>query len=327
MSRWQVGGPNRAKLRIRMLRGAVSLLAIGSLFLAWHNFKGWQDGRPCFKPIAYSIGSFDERFDISLNNFLLALSEAERVWENSLTGEEWNGRNTELFIYSPEKTKLAVNLIYDYRQEVTEELSVIERVVKTGEASYDNLESRYNSLKSEYNFRKRAYDQVAESFKLKSEAYERSVERWNAGSRTSKQEFEALENERLAIEAELRNLKSLERNLNDLVKEINSAVERLNTLARELNLNVEEYNSVGASRGETFAGGTYTSDGRGERIDIFEFENKDKLVRVLAHEFGHALGLEHLDDPKAIMYHLNEDTAGKTSASDVAALKLLCGVE
>ncbi len=150
------------------------------------------------------------------------------------------------------------------------------------------------------------------------------MDRWNAGPRTSKKEFEALETERMALERELASVKSQEAALNSLVKEINSTVAELNTLASELNLNVEEYNTVGASRGDTFTGGLYTLDASGERIDIFEFENHQKLVRTLAHELGHALGLEHVDDPKAVMYYLNEGASDELTQSDINALKLLC---
>ncbi len=282
--------------------------------------------KPCAKPISYSLGTFDERFGISRTAFLSALSDAEALWEAVLP-REGGSTGKELFTYAPDHGTLAVNLIYDHRQEVTQELNTIEKTVKTGEKSYDALEEKYQSLKADYASLKKTYDAAVSAFNAHSAAYERDVERWNSGRRNSREEFDNLESERVALEAELSSVKSLETNLNSLVKELNSTVERLNTLAKELNLNVEEYNTIGASRGETFAGGTYTLDQDGPRIDIFEFENHAKLVRVLAHELGHALGLEHVEgDPKAIMYYLNEGENEKLTKADISALKLLCGV-
>ena len=115
--------------------------------------------------------------------------------------------------------------------------------------------------------------------------------------------------------------------LSDMVSEINALVDELNRVAKLLNLKVDTYNKIGASRGETFTGGLYKSDERGRSIDIYEFSSHDKLVRILAHEFGHALGLDHIDDSEAIMYTLNQGGKGALSKSDLAILRELCNLE
>ena len=40
-----------------------------------------------------------------------------------------------------------------------------------------------------------------------------------------------------------------------------------------------------------------------ESITIFQFSGHNMLVRTLAHEFGHAQGLEHSKNPGSIMYY------------------------
>ncbi|OGI75015.1 hypothetical protein A2740_01680 [Candidatus Nomurabacteria bacterium RIFCSPHIGHO2_01_FULL_43_16] len=277
---------------------------------------------PCTKPISYALGTFDAKFGISEKYFLNALLEAEAIWEKPF------GR--ELFTYVPEDLSsdvLKINLIHDYRQEATNKLTDLGIVVQNNRASYDMLKIKFTELKAEFAAAKDNYDARVENYNDRLEAYEKLVQYWNARGGAPKKEYDELQAEKSVLDAQASGLKALEAQINEMITEINSMVVVLNRLANTLNLSVEKYNTVGASRGESFEEGVYFVEGSKREIDIYEFSSREKLVRVLAHELGHALDLDHVDDPKAIMYRLNQGDTEKLTNADLEALNAHCGVK
>jgi predicted Zn-dependent protease len=105
---------------------------------------------------------------------------------------------------------------------------------------------------------------------------------------------------------------------------VNAGVGEYNALVRQANSKIDIINQ---SADKEFEQGDYVSDSEGQRINVYEFEGKAKLVRLLAHEMGHALGIDHNDDPASIMYYLNQGKGMKLSSADLAALKKVCRVQ
>src|SRR3989344_2326378 len=136
--------------------------------------------------------------------------------------------------------------------------------------------------------------------------------------------YERLEEEKAALAAEARRIKSLESALNADIDMLNAIGTSLNKLIVELNLNVERYNKAGASTGGEFEEGAYVSEAGSQRIDIFEYSNRTELVRVLAHELGHALGLGHVEDAAAIMYKVNQSKRQSLAQDDITELNRVC---
>ena len=62
-----------------------------------------------------------------------------------------------------------------------------------------------------------------------------------------------------------------------------------------------------------------------ERISIFAFSDENHLAIILAHELGHALGIEHVDGDGALMSAVEEGSKASTQLKlterDVAALR------
>lgn len=275
---------------------------------------------PCEEPIPYALGDFAEEFKVTEKYFLSAVADAEAVWEKA--------RGRELFTYSPEEDGagiLKMNLIYDYRQEATAKLGRIGTVLEDSQDSYDALRAEFESERRAYEKERNTLNSAISSFNRRQDAYEAEVKYWNKKGGAPEGEYNKLENERRALEQEAAGLEQRQAEVNKSADEVNALVAELNALAKKLNLSVEHYNTVSDSRGETFEEGLYVENGRDREINIYEFEDRAELVRLLVHELGHALSLDHVEDPKAVMYELNEGDNLKLTAADLAELNLQCG--
>lgn len=155
-----------------------------------------------------------------------------------------------------------------------------------------------------------------------------NLQKMDASIQATKESYDAMKSKYDALKLRFEQDKNVlpREELNKEIDNLNSLVDALNALATTLNLNAVQLNKISKQQGE-FEEGTYYTGPEGDQISIYQFENQDKLVRVLAHELGHALGLDHVADPKAIMYRLNDGANEKLTAVDVKELKQKCGVK
>ncbi len=268
---------------------------------------------PCARIIAYSIGTLDARFNVSHEEFLEYIREAESAWEEPF------GEN--LFTYDP-AAEFTVNLVYDDRQERTDRAKTIsgelEKTVQTRDEikrEYDRLVVSYEKAEKVYGANVAAYEQAAQQLQT-------DIQRANASGGVSEDQYTILQ-ERQKELLQTRNALEQERvHLNTLAERINALAGSEHTAVNTYNLEVEKFNEALGDESE-FGQGEYT----GTDITIYEFTSKRDLQIVLQHEFGHVLGLDHLPNPATVMYYLvhekNLALDGPTE-DDLFALRTQC---
>lgn len=210
-------------------------------------------------------------------------------------GDVWEdavGRR--LFRYNPQ-APFRIHLHYDERQKEASQAKQDISQLQSGKSGLEELNGRYQSLRAVYD--------------AQSSGYERDVAGWKAQGG--------------APPEEAARLNAQGRELNRMAGELNALLAQLKPMASSLEAEVERLN---ANAGQAFDRGDFT----GTRIDVYQFDNEKDLTVILAHEFGHALTIEHVADPKAVMYYTKSDQDFKdprVTADDKKALDAVCAAK
>ncbi|MBI3261011.1 matrixin family metalloprotease [Candidatus Berkelbacteria bacterium] len=242
----------------------------------------------CRRPIRYQAGTIDERFKLRSGELKQASKNAETIWENR------SGKD--LFVFD-ESQGITINLVFDERQQLTEQAGGIEGNIEQGKKSYNALVVKHDALVRDFQTRLKKYNE--------------EVSYWNTHGGAPPAEFERLREEG--------------RQLNAMVDEVNSLVEQINSLAKKLNLRVGELNKITNEFNETLTvkpeAGLYSP--LEASITIYQFASRSELELTIAHELGHALGIGHLEQADALM---NPQITNQTHLvqGDLDALNQVC---
>lgn len=265
------------------------VLTIGSFkSLGITSLENFLTYSVCDQPIHYKIDRIDPQFERSRSDFLYFVKGAAEVWNEAY------GKN--LFIYDGEGG-LSVSLIYDERQSLTSKINKLE----------GNLKSEQQTLKPEVNHYK---TQVAE-FKQKIADLNKEIDYWNNQGGAPPEEYKKITERQQELKSEASRLNTMAQNLNISTNLYNSQVNQLNQTISTLENALEERPEEGIFK--------YPEN----RIEIYFDINDAELIHTLTHEFGHSLGLEHLNNPKSIMYFKTNQSVDLTQ-DDIQALEYIC---
>ena len=295
-----------------MRRGFVVALILTILFGGAYFWYYTHELMPCRVPVRYSIGSIDERFGVSHEQVRTALAAAEQLWEDVSTQE--------LFIYD-ETSPFAVTLRYDERQGATDQGEIARLTLEDKQHMGEEIRTQYEESVAQYEKQKTAYEADAATYEKKLAAHNAEVAKWNERGGAPERVYAELAREQEALSRENAVLMERARELNQLVATVNALGEQGNKAVADYNENVAWYNQFFGSERE-FTQGEYTGDG----IIIYQFSTDGELRRVLAHEMGHALSLEHVEGERSVMHYLLEGKGADFALSleDVTEFTRVC---
>lgn len=243
---------------------------------------------PCDTPIEYSLGTVDPRFNITDSQFLLDIKDAANLWRNAY--------GKALFKYN-RQANLKISLVFDQRQALDNQIN--------------NLKNQVQSGKQSINPEVQQYEMLSQDFQQKLSSFNNQVNMWNAKGGAPQDVYDKLKSEQ-------QNLKNEADQLNQLADRLNISTNQYNQKVSELNNTINTFNNALSLKPEE---GLY--DPNADTITVYFDTNHNELIHTLAHELGHSLGMQHEQDPNAIMYPYTTRTIS-ASPADIAQLKQIC---
>lgn len=268
---------------------------------------------PCSKPLKYAIGRVDSNFNLTEDKFLEIVKEAEGIWE------EPTGKN--LFEYDA-RSDFKINLIFDERQIQSLEAEELQGELSELEETRGDITDEYNSLQKKYQKEIKEYEKDLKEYEDKLEEYNKKVKEWNKKG-GSQEEYEDLQKDQEKLEDLYDDLKDRQKEINKLASESNKLAREEGKVVNEYNANVATYKNKHGNARE-FEKGVF----EGTEISIYQFQERSDLRLTLAHELGHYLNLDHVDNSASLMYYLmgDQDLENPTlTEEDLAELDKICG--
>ena len=250
----------------------------------------------CTAPVHIKIGTLDPRFGISSDDALTAMEDAALAW---------NTAAHRTVVVLDTANGVPVNLVYDDRQQATQQYVQARANIRAITEKAALVVAELKPLQAVLNLAQQSYDSQRMSFERV-----REIQSLGGAGAMMRDRQAALETLRQKLEA-----------MNDAV---NTRIDRYNALIKASNAELKSLTDSGATGIELIAGHYAEEDGT-KRIDVFEFKDGADLRLVLAHEIGHALGLDHNHNPQSVMAPLIVIGDLTLSADDTAGLNAVCG--
>lgn len=267
----------------------------------------------CPVPIEYRLGEIGESFAITPSEATAAINEAAALWEEAA--------DQDLFVYA-EDADFTINFIFDERQAVADAQTADRDRLDNIAEQNELFRTQIAQLQNTYESKQAAFVAERDAYDAELQIYNDRVRQVNDRGGANSEVFAELEATRVQLERTSNRLQQEAASLNELAEQLNKLSSEGNRLIDTYNEEVEQYN-LEYGEAHEFTQGDY----QGGEINVYKFSDNNELVSVLAHEFGHALGIDHIEDQDALMYYLLDDELFKAptlAASDVLAYQAVC---
>ena len=249
------------------------------------NSLGDRITHPFDTRLRYRIAEVDPRFKLSPEQVQSISQQAAQIWKEG-TGQDY-------FVYDP-NAQLEIHLIYDQRQSDSEQSREHLSQLESNQQTWVDKKKRLDQVEQDLLWSKQLLDQ-------KKQQLDQQIQQFNQEQKFAQQNPDQFRQRKETLQQNVQILQQEISQYNQRIAQLNGQIGELNALDQQLDASVQQYKQ--RFQPHMFHKGLFN----GKQILIYEFESEADLRLTLAHELGHALGLAHNDDPKALMYPIMKD--------------------
>lgn len=298
--------------------------------IAWRPFgepRHSFDHATCGIPVHFVLGEVDPRFGFDRPTVSRAIDEAAALWQ--IAGD------APLFVESDHPQAMNVSLEFDDRQRSANLRRSLRGGIERNREQLASDEALLEHWSERLEETRRNDERASEALAVRVRGHAAALAEWNNADAHYRTEArrQVLEGEGMAIREAMAELERARAEFNGDVTTYNQRALERRRQTEAFRGRIAEYNAHASE--DPIESGRYSYDREnGRRIGVFRAADYNELVLILAHEFGHSLGLDHVDAPKAVMHALLHEggSAQKGRAkpvslhgADRAAIVSLCG--
>lgn len=280
---------------MRRLSTLVTLLTILAIVGNIWRLSQQQTAAPaastCQIPIRWRLATLDEKFNLSSPQALESIRAAAQAWNQQL--------GVNVFIEDAENG-FPINFIYDERQQ---QLLAGQRLVR----NVDRYDEYLQQLSADLTQLSSDHQQQLAAFERQKQQFSEQLARRTLDAQSAQQQQAELQ-----IQAD--GLNALAQKINDKNKHLQQSVQDRNQLLQDAAPPSVKIAEVGL----------LIRTGTMLEMRIFAYRDAPTLQQTITHEFGHALGIDHLPQTEAIMHEMLSGEQQQLTAADVSAAQQLC---
>jgi hypothetical protein len=252
----------------------------------------------CQSPLGWRLGTLDPAFNLTEAQAIEIIGTAASMW-NDTTGKT-------LLVHDPKQ-----GFVIDFKFDARQQQVLQQRLLQRNLTRYDDaIQPGLQTLPEKF----AELDAKVAAFNQKNAQLQQQVAQWQPNAKNAETQRHQLEQQQQSL---VREADWLEQQRQQLLRDR----DYLNETIRQRNELVQTSAKPAAA---SFEVGVMHIKQQQRHMTLYAFSSATDLIATIAHEFGHAFGIDHTQEPDSIMFHQINAQQQRLTDADLKAWQSTC---